>query len=138
MTSHASANSSPPPTAIPLSAAIQGFVRVMGHEAAEAVLGIVDRSFVLRRLQVGARAERALAGARQDRHPQRGVPLDLLHGLAHRHRGGGIDRVQALRPVEGHDGHGAVDGNVDAQDRTLSGSSACSAAVSGRTSTLKM
>ena len=66
------------------------------------------------------------------------VLLDPLDRLAHRDRRGGIDRVQALRPVEGHDGHGAVDGEVDAQEPTLSGSSARSSALSGRTSTLKM
>src|SRR5207248_9848481 len=59
------------------------------------------------RLPIGAGAERA-AGARE--HPARSVVVGVkgAEGIVQLSRGGGVDGIPAMRPIDGNDGEGSI------------------------------
>ena len=105
--SHHSASSKPPARHQPDTAAIVGF----GEARRVKPSGPSGRSsrgpMRVERLQVGAGAERLLARARDDEHARAVVGDERAEGLVQRLGGRAVDRVAALRAVDGDDRGGA-------------------------------
>ena len=104
------ANSEPPPTALPLTAAKMGLLilrsvwsPIEGLPLLQPLLRIHGFAFA----QVGA-AAKILSGSRHDGAPHGNFRLDLFDDLGEADAQRRRDRVAGLRPIEGDDGRSSA------------------------------